>query len=70
MGEMMQRYHQVKKGKNGFTYSPRPIRPVLYLNCEHNYSQHWVLCKLGLTSNHQPIANPSCGSGWTNNFGL
>jgi hypothetical protein len=29
-------------------------------------SLHWVLCKLGLTSKHQPSANPSCGSGWTN----
>jgi hypothetical protein len=23
-----------------------------------------------MTSKHQPIANPSCGSGWTNNFEL
>jgi hypothetical protein len=30
--------------------------------------QHWVLCKLGVTSKHQQIANPSCGLGWTNNF--
>jgi hypothetical protein len=28
--------------------------------------QHWVLCKCGWTYKHQPIANPSCGSGWTN----
>jgi len=24
------------------------------------------LCKCGWTNKHQPIANPSCGSGWTN----
>jgi len=29
-----------------------------------------ALCKLGMTSKHQLIANPSCGSGWTNNFQL
>ena len=28
----------------------------------------WVLCKLGMTSKHQLIAKPGCGSGWTNNF--
>jgi hypothetical protein len=26
---------------------------------------HGVLCKLGLTSKHQQIANPGFGSGWT-----
>ena len=28
--------------------------------------QQGVLCKLGMTSKHQQIANPSCGSGSTN----
>jgi hypothetical protein len=28
--------------------------------------QHWVLRKCGLTNKPQPIAKPSCGSGWTN----
>jgi hypothetical protein len=37
---------------------------------EHSSVQHWVLCKCGLTNKHHPIANPSCGSGWTNNFQL
>jgi hypothetical protein len=37
---------------------------------QRNYCQHGVLCKLGVTSKHQPIANTSCGSGWTNNFQL
>ena len=26
------------------------------------YAQHWVLCKLGLTSKHQQIANPGFSS--------
>jgi len=29
-----------------------------------------TLCKLGMTSKYQQIANPSCCSGWTNNFDL
>lgn len=36
----------------------------------NNCHQHWVLCKCGLTNKHLPIANPSRGSGWTNNFQL
>jgi len=42
----------------------------LLLQTLNAYSQHWVLCKCGLTTKLQPIANPSCGSGWTNNFQL
>lgn len=30
--------------------------------------QHGVLCKLDLTSKHESIANPGCGSGWRNNI--
>ena len=32
--------------------------------------QHQVLCKYDLTNKQQQITNPSCASGWTNNFGL
>jgi hypothetical protein len=30
----------------------------------------YELCKCGLTNKLQPITNPGCGSGWTNNFQL
>jgi hypothetical protein len=37
---------------------------VGYFHKRYISSQHWVLCKLGMTSKHQLIANPGCGSGW------